>query len=78
VDGKEWIWCTKHKKWGAHTTEDCKGQGIGSNGAGNKKQATSGSDKKSNKTAGNPRLVQARKATSVRFSDLPDDSSDDE
>ena len=29
VGGKPFWWCTKHKKWCRHTTEGCKGKGIG-------------------------------------------------
>ena len=28
VDGKHYIWCDKHKKWGSHKTSDCKGIGL--------------------------------------------------
>ena len=28
VDGKEYHWCDKHKAWGRHKSEDCKGLGF--------------------------------------------------
>lgn len=28
VDGKEYFWCPKHKAWGRHQPEECKGVGV--------------------------------------------------
>ena len=28
MDGKHFIWCDKHQKWGSHKTSNCKGVGL--------------------------------------------------
>lgn len=71
VDGREWHYCTKHKKWGSHKTSDCKGLGLDT-GSGQSKPSSE-STSETSKSKANPRLVQAKKAT-VRFSDLAEES----
>jgi hypothetical protein len=76
VDGREWHFCSKHKKWGAHKSSDCKGHGLDTDSGQSKiPSSESGTEKKKSKA--NPRLVQAKKAT-LRFSDLAEESSDEE
>ena len=64
VKGKEWHWCTKHKRWTRHTDAECEGIGF------NPKSRST--NQKQNR---NPRLVRAE-ATTIRFAD--DESSDEE
>jgi hypothetical protein len=37
-DGKEYYWCTKHKAWGRHQPQECKGVGIDMSKVSNKKE----------------------------------------
>lgn len=68
-NGKKWIFCKHHKRWGEHTSEECKKIGLDNN------KSDRAGDKGNNKGT-NPRLVQAKAAT-VRFK-TDDDSSDDD
>jgi hypothetical protein len=75
VDGREWHYCSKHKKWGSHKTPDCKGLGLDT-GSSQSKPSSESTSETALKSKANPRLVQAKKAT-IRFSDLAVESDDE-
>ena len=75
VEGREWHYCSKHKKWGSHKTSDCKGLGLDT-GSSQSKPSSESTSENSLKSKANPRLVQAKKAT-IRFSELAVESDDE-
>ena len=75
VDGREWHYCSKHKKWGSHKTSECKGLGLDT-GSSQSKPSSESTSESNLKSKANPRLVQAKKAT-VRFSELAEESDEE-
>ena len=79
-DGKHFIWCDKHQKWGSHKTSNCKGVGIGK-GADNSR--TKFNKYKGSKTKGFSKFSkdasQMKLQLSKAYANMAiDNSSDDE
>jgi hypothetical protein len=66
INGKEYHWCNKHKSWGQHTTNDCKGLGVKPTGepAGNQNVATTLNQNNNDKYP-NRRLALTRAMESI-------------
>jgi hypothetical protein len=43
LDGKEYHWCSKHKAWGRHQPQECKGVGVDMSKTSNKKEISDNS-----------------------------------
>jgi hypothetical protein len=69
VDGKEYWWCTKHKAWCRHSTNECKGQNIKHPNA----QANEGANADSNDRNANDPRVQLSQALANLAETEPND-----
>jgi hypothetical protein len=79
VNGKTFHWCLKHEKWVGHTTENCKGIGLGtSNNQPQEKKA--GKPKKKGNFQRQPQenKLHLQKALNAIINTDDDDDSDDE
>lgn len=71
VDGKEYHWCTKHKKWVRHTTQACQGRGVRSSNA--SQDQSESQDQNTSQNSQTDRRLRISRALEAVVEDTEDD-----